>query len=114
MGHAAEGRVRRTLGANTLLAVAPDAPGDEHAGPFWIFWFGLGFHTEGTALADATLVWMMFMSCSLASAHLVQAAFRLVQAAFRLTGAPPVYGLWTALQVVFCGAMLTLDETPIW
>ena len=57
---------------------------------------------------------MMFMSCSLASAHLVQAAFRLVQAAFRLTGAPPVYGLWTALQVVFCGAMLTLDETPIW
>jgi hypothetical protein len=74
--------------------------------PFWWFFlWGVGF--QWTHVLDYTFLWLSLLSSFLASAHLAQALFR-------EAGAPAVYGVWAAIQGIFCGLVVPPGETPVW
>lgn len=73
--------------------------------PFWVFLYGFNFRLEN--IGNASLLWWCYMLSTLASAHLAQASFR-------MAGAPPIYGVWCAIQGMFCGVVVSKGNEPPW
>jgi len=71
--------------------------------PFWIFLAGIGFRKEH--FGDFSMLWFGFILCTMSTVHLVQLKFR-------MEFAPPVYGIWCALQMIFCGMLFDHGREP--
>ena len=74
--------------------------------PGWlVLYLGVGMQREHAL--DATLLWLLYVSALMASAHLVQAACR-------AAGAPACYGLWAIINALFCAFIIPRREVPPW
>ena len=72
---------------------------------FVLFYFGLGFRAAN--FVNSSLVWFLFTLQTCMAVHVFQSYLESDRAQV-------AFGLWSAIQILFCGVTVPLDVIPAW